>query len=319
MSSRTFFALIGLGLAGLSAWLDQTYLPRFSQQWRAQNYLETQATVVSSRVGVSVSYTKKDRPRHTYQPEVVYTYRVGAKAYESSRIRYLSTGRGETSAFAVVERFPAQKAALAYVDPENPGQSVLIRNWIAYDGFSFLMLAGVHGLALSCLLASRSWKHGRPVGKRGHLEFMLVNYQNPLSTAMGSFGCLALPLGVLPMLGWLFSNWAFFYLSVGLTLTLAAYLAWESVRSNLDWKQALALNPVAKTLTYKEQTWNWAEVRMVLVAPPALPTNKGSELRWLSLRMEDGTTHPIVSDDNLADLKAMALWLRQKLDLKEVK
>lgn len=311
------FVLLGFGLAGLSAWLDQTYLPRFAQQWRAQSYVETQATVVSSRVGVSVSYGKGDRPRHTYQPEVVYAYRVGPKAFESSQIRYLATGRGETSALNFVERFPAQKPATAYLDPANPAESVLIRNWLAYDGFTLLMMVGLHCLALSCLLASRPWKHGRPVSKRGHLEVMLVNYSNPLSTAMGSLGCLALPLGVLPMMVWLFSSWAFFVLSCALASALAAYLTWQSVRTNHDPKQSLVLDPLARTLTYKEQTWDWSAVHQVLVAPPALPTNKGSDLRWLSLRMEDGTSHPIVSDDNLANLRAMARWLRQKLGLPE--
>jgi hypothetical protein len=65
----------------------------------------------------------------TYAPQVAYRYRVGSTWYDSTTV-YMG-GEFSTSdggyANAVIARFPSGSQTAAYVDPNNPGRSVLIK------------------------------------------------------------------------------------------------------------------------------------------------------------------------------------------------
>lgn len=314
MSSRQFFFFIGLALAALSLWLDLGCFPSFAQQWRARSFIATPATVISSRVDFEITYNKNGNPHYSHRAEVVYSYQRDATAYQSNTVRFFSTGTGATEAAEIVARFPAQQATVAYVDPADPANSVLLQEWMPSDATMLLILAGLHALAFASLLASRPWKHGRPVFQQGHREVMLVNYSNPFAAAAGSLGCLGLPLGVLQMLFAFFYGWKFFALSCALTLALAVSMARDSFRNNRDLKRALVLDPRARTLTYKDRVWSWNEIRFVLVEASILAESKCS---WLALKFEDNTTYRIVSDPDAGDVRLMAYWLREKLGLKD--
>jgi hypothetical protein len=66
----------------------------------------------------------------TYRVDIVYTYRVGKQQYRSSRYDFMGgSSSGYGSKQAAVDRYPRGKRTVCYVNPANPADAVLDRDY----------------------------------------------------------------------------------------------------------------------------------------------------------------------------------------------
>ena len=118
------------------------------EQRRLSLYRPVEATVLSTRV-----QEHSDSDGSTYEPVVVYRYRVQDREYTASRVTPLKESRGGGWARRVIERYQVGTTYTAFYDPENPAEAFLLRSrsvipW-AFVGIPLvgllLIVAGIRG------------------------------------------------------------------------------------------------------------------------------------------------------------------------------
>ena len=112
------------------------------EQRRLSVFQPVEATVLSTRVD-----EHSDSDGSTYEPVVVYRYRVGDRSYTASRVTPLKESRSGSWASRVAGRYQVGSTYTAYYDPENPADAYLLRSrsvipW-AFVAFSVVGLACV--------------------------------------------------------------------------------------------------------------------------------------------------------------------------------
>ena len=110
------------------------------EQRRLSVFQPVEATVLSTRVD-----EHSDSDGSTYEPVVVYRYRVGERSYTASRVTPLKESRSGSWASHVAGRYQVGSTYTAYYDPENPAEAYLLRSrsvipW-AFVAFSVVGLA----------------------------------------------------------------------------------------------------------------------------------------------------------------------------------
>lgn len=93
------------------------------EQRRLSVFLPVQATVLSTRVR-----EHSDSDGSTYEPVVVYRYRVGDREYTASRVTPLKESRSGGWASRVTGRYQVGSTYTAFYDPENPAEAFLLRS-----------------------------------------------------------------------------------------------------------------------------------------------------------------------------------------------
>jgi Protein of unknown function (DUF3592) len=102
----------------------------------AQTWPEVPCTVVESHVEES-----SDSDGSTYKAVVTFNYLYEGREFTSSRWDFTDfSSSGYEGKAEVVARYPAGSRAVAYVNPSNPSEAVLVRN------FSLRYLLGLFGL-----------------------------------------------------------------------------------------------------------------------------------------------------------------------------
>lgn len=125
------FAGIGVG----ATWVVLLHPALMIMQARSWN--ETTCTVELSRV---VSSSDGDGST-TYRPEILYRYEIGGRTYRSSRVTFFGgSSSGRNGKEEVVRRYPVGREAVAFVNPSNPAESVLIRSATPMMFFGLLTL-----------------------------------------------------------------------------------------------------------------------------------------------------------------------------------
>ena len=128
-------------------------------------YQPVSATVLSARV-----QDHSDSDGTTYEPVVVYRYRVNGREYTASRVTPLKESRSGNWARRVTARYQVGSSHTAYYDPENPNEAFLLRTrsiipWaflvIPLVGMTFI-IAGIRGSYRD----ERSTRWPRPAGGR---------------------------------------------------------------------------------------------------------------------------------------------------------
>jgi hypothetical protein len=92
------------------------------EQRRLAVFLPVTATVLSSRVD-----EHSDSDGSTYEPVVVYRYRVNDREYTASRVTPLAESRSGRWASRVTARYQVGSTYTAFYDPENPSEAFLLR------------------------------------------------------------------------------------------------------------------------------------------------------------------------------------------------
>jgi hypothetical protein len=93
------------------------------EQRRLSVFVPVTATVLSTRVE-----EHSDSDGSTYEPVVVYRYRVRDREYTASRVTPLKESRGGGWASRVANRYVVGREYTAYYDPENPAEAFLLRS-----------------------------------------------------------------------------------------------------------------------------------------------------------------------------------------------
>ena len=93
------------------------------EQRRLTAFQPIEATVLSTRVE-----EHSDSDGSTYQPVVVYRYRVDDREYTSSRVTPLNESRSGRWADGIIARYSVGSSYTAYYDPANPGDAYLLRS-----------------------------------------------------------------------------------------------------------------------------------------------------------------------------------------------
>ena len=125
----------------------------------AGNWVETPCEIISSEVG---EHRGDDGP--TYSIDIKYRYAFGNQQYTADRYDFMSgfNSSGYTSKQKVVDQYPVGKAAVCFVDPNNPEAAVLNRSltWSMLWGlFPLPFLAvGIGGLIYT-IRSRRNAKH----------------------------------------------------------------------------------------------------------------------------------------------------------------
>ena len=116
------------------------------EQRRLSVFRPVEATVLSARV-----QEHSDSDGSTYEPVVVYRYRVGDREYTASRVTPLKESRSGGWARRVIGRYQVGNSYTAFYDPENPAEAFLLRSrsvlpW-AFMAFAVVALA-IIGIAI---------------------------------------------------------------------------------------------------------------------------------------------------------------------------
>jgi len=115
------------------------------EQRRLSVFQPVTATVLGTRVD-----THSDSDGSTYEPVVVYRYRVGDREYTASRVTPLKESRSGGWARRVTARYNVGGNYTAFYDPANPADAFLVRSR------SFLPWAfiGIPGIGILLIVAS---------------------------------------------------------------------------------------------------------------------------------------------------------------------
>jgi hypothetical protein len=150
---------------------------------KAQSWNPTPCTVISSEVGGDGD---------THSIEIVYSYTIGGRQYQSGRYDFVNAS---TSAYEgkaeVVRQNPPGKNATCYVNPANPSDAVFSRGfssdmWFGLFGLPFL-LAGAGGFyvaARDALKARRGARELKAKPASTWPTFETTRYRNPSPTAL---------------------------------------------------------------------------------------------------------------------------------------
>ena len=112
------------------------------EQRRLSVFQPVEATVLSTRVE-----EHSDSDGSTYEPVVVYRYRVQEREYTASRVTPLKESRSGGWARRVIGRYQVGSSYTAFYDPENPAEAFLMRSrsilpW-AFIAFALVAVAFV--------------------------------------------------------------------------------------------------------------------------------------------------------------------------------
>ena len=106
--------------------LYSLFFQPFSKSLESQNWIETPCLILKSHL-----ITNSDSEGDTYRPAISYSYEYEGKKYESNLVDFSGSGSsndrvGENES---VEAYPQGTTRKCYVNPENPSEAVLIRDW----------------------------------------------------------------------------------------------------------------------------------------------------------------------------------------------
>lgn len=122
-SGRIIFLLLGLVFLGLGTAITWFWSwPVVRDAIDSNHWVATDCRVINSQVGAH-----SDSDGTTYSIDIVYSYEVNGRTYQSERYDFLGgSSSGRAGKQRVVEEYPPGSIATAYVNPEDPSQAVLV-------------------------------------------------------------------------------------------------------------------------------------------------------------------------------------------------
>jgi hypothetical protein len=129
----------------------------------SKNWPVANGSVIQSKIEKRTETTGSGNRRRKVvrsHPVVKYTYSVGNRDYQSSRITF---GQSK-DAYKTVARYPKGKSVQVYYDPENPAQAVLEPGGDKTMSIVFIGLGAVL-LAMGLVTASKFWKMSKALSQ----------------------------------------------------------------------------------------------------------------------------------------------------------
>ena len=119
-----FFGMPFFGAGAAMLWF--LFFSPLLQTYESESWIETDCQILSS----SLKSSRSD-DGYTYRPQIKYKYHFDNQSYESSRLDFAgdmssSDRKGENK---YVEKYPAGSTQKCFVNPENPSEAVLVKDW----------------------------------------------------------------------------------------------------------------------------------------------------------------------------------------------
>ncbi len=164
----------------------------------ARNWTQTRCRIVRSAVGVHFG----DKGT-TYSVDIEYSYRVGRRMFTSTNYDFMGgSSSGRSWKETVVDRYPAGKPALCYVNPANPADAVLNRGLPDSFPVGLVPLAFMAAGATGLVISRKQRKAGSPAGLWAPAAIPATGVTilgSPLRRAAGDIGPVsAQPAGAQP-------------------------------------------------------------------------------------------------------------------------
>jgi len=179
----SIFVIVG---AGVFVFLCVVPILRWmnAQQWDA-----TECRIINSYVD-----SHSDSDGTTYSIEIRYRYEYNGRPYNGYRYNFVSgSSSGYKNKRAVVDQYPEGRTKTCYVNPDNPGESVISRD------FSLGYLIGCFGLIFVAagLAVIAGGLHGAKK-KRSQIELVTHAFDRQ-GSAPGQTGSVTLKPGATPL------------------------------------------------------------------------------------------------------------------------
>lgn len=134
LSSRSLAEVKGLGFlvvfffvffaVGCGAFYAVGIRPAL-QVFSARSWRETPCTVISSRV-----QSHRGDDSTTYSVDILYAYECNGESLKSSRYNFMGgSSSGYDGKATIVNRYPPGRKTVCYVDPNDPNEAVLVRDF----------------------------------------------------------------------------------------------------------------------------------------------------------------------------------------------
>lgn len=307
------FGLIWCSLIGV---FDYVFFSGLSKQLGASRFVPTEATVVESRV---VEHEGDDST--SYEPYLLYRYRVGGQDFQSDQHRRgMAFNGGRSDAQDMVDSHPVGSKLQIWYSPETPAQAVIEKNLSGMDLFfpMFLTPFNVVGLVLIMapyLNSRRSGPGGVPVVREGLGWRARLKYTSPLGSVLGWLGALTfggvfvVGLGSMmhPSLLLMQAAWTFV---IGASLR-GGFKSWQSNRAGAE---DLRVQPGRVEFSCQGQpvSFSSADVREISIRREEKRDSDGDKTYSyeIDLHLQSGATYPLHSWTDEADANEFAEWLR---------
>jgi hypothetical protein len=147
-NGTTFLIFFGIVWSALVLVADGFVLVPACRQLKAQSYLTTEGTILSSEVT-----THSDSDGTTYGVAMKYSYEARGRSYTGDKYRYDNSTSSDHWAYRVVEAHPPGKRVTVFFNPLNPGDAVLSAGLHGGDLFLALFLTPFNAVMLGFLWA----------------------------------------------------------------------------------------------------------------------------------------------------------------------
>jgi len=107
--------------------------------YQARSWTASQCEVISSRVAQNGD---------TSRPDIFYRYFVGDRPYTSSRYNFIPGSTNDSTVSATVARYSAGTRFECYVDPADPSEAVINRDFAYWYCFGLIFFVGFAGIPL---------------------------------------------------------------------------------------------------------------------------------------------------------------------------
>jgi hypothetical protein len=167
------------------------------QSRAAQGWAKVPCRILQCQLTTHVSHSSRGGSSTSYNLALTYLYVVGDQKYQSGDYDFTFGSTGDYNWWAAgVDKFPAGKPAVCFVNPQNPAMAVLVRS---FDRNSFLWIftggLGLIGLGVAAVAAYRTWRRV----KFGESVLELANAPAALGAPLA--GTIALSRTVQPVEG----------------------------------------------------------------------------------------------------------------------
>ncbi|MEO1290004.1 MAG: DUF3592 domain-containing protein [Chloroflexota bacterium] len=134
--------LIWLTLGGL--FIVSRGLFKVWKQFETRNWKRTIGEMLETEI-VKTKCIVRNREVDDYRPRVLYRYEVNKEIFTGNRLQYGRTGHHthRQQAEYVLERFHKIDKLTVYFNPDNPEESILIRDAMSSGALGYLLLGGL--------------------------------------------------------------------------------------------------------------------------------------------------------------------------------
>jgi hypothetical protein len=228
------FFFVGLGV------ILGVFFPKLAEYWSSRDWTRTECFIEESEVR---SRQSDDGTKH--RAYIKYSYYFNGREYTSDRYSFFNHSSSDyDSKASLVERYPVESSAWCYVNPDDPHQSVMVRE-LTFE-FLFVVIPlffMVFGAGLVYTAIKKRWGNGkgRPVRELQGMEFRdPLTPGLPAPTVQGSAIHLTPRQSRLGALGFMLF-FAIFWNGIVSVFLLEAVSSWRS--GNPDYFLTLFILP----------------------------------------------------------------------------